>query len=429
MSKSSVAGMKTSTVIDIPAPPGSAPAAHGLPWRSLLTLGAVTFVVVVGEMLPTAVLPQMSADLGVPQARTGLLVSLWAATVVVTSLPLVRLTARWDRRTVAAGALVVFALSAVATALATTYPAALAGRLVGGAVCGLVWATVNSHTAAVVPERHLSRAVAVVLAGATLGTVLGVPAANLAARALDWRAGFWAVAAASLVVAALVRLVVAGEPGDAGPERAVAARATTTAPGRDDGRPELRAIAAVAGLTGLVLAGHYGVFTFVAVLLEPAAAWAPGGTSGLLLLFGVVSAVAVASIGRVPTARTHRALVVAAAAVAVALVAVPTLGAHPAADLAVVVAWAATSAVVAPLGQTLVMRLAGTRHRRTAGAVVPVTFNLGIAVGAALGSGVVDRAGPGVLPVAGAVVVLVAAAALATTTARRVAPAPPAPTP
>src|SRR5690554_4369913 len=230
MSKSSVAGMKTSTVIDIPAPPGSAPAAHGLPWRSLLTLGAVTFVVVVGEMLPTAVLPQMSADLGVPQARTGLLVSLWAATVVVTSLPLVRLTARWDRRTVAAGALVVFALSAVATALATTYPAALAGRLVGGAVCGLVWATVNSHTAAVVPERHLSRAVAVVLAGATLGTVLGVPAANLAARALDWRAGFWAVAAASLVVAALVRLVVAGEPGDAGPERAVAARATTTAP-------------------------------------------------------------------------------------------------------------------------------------------------------------------------------------------------------
>lgn len=265
--------------------------------------------------------------------------------------------------------------------------------------------------------------------------MLGVPAANLAARALDWRAGFWAVAGASLV-AALVRLVVAGEPrgpaapagtdaGAPGPAHESTDRAATSA--------TLRAIAVVAGLTGLVLAGHYGVFTFVAVLLEPAAAWAPGGTSGLLLLFGVVSAVAVASIGRVPTARTHRALVVASAAVAVALVAVPTLDAHPAADLAVVVAWAATSAVVAPLGQTLVMRLAGARHRGTAGAIVPITFNLGIAVGAALGSAVVGRAGAGALPVAGAAVVLVGAALLAAAgpcrrapAGRRVAPAAPA---
>lgn len=57
MSKSDVAGMETSTVIDISAPgsPDAARPTRDLPWRSLLTLGAVTVVVVVGEMLPTAV--------------------------------------------------------------------------------------------------------------------------------------------------------------------------------------------------------------------------------------------------------------------------------------------------------------------------------------------------------------------------------------
>ena len=73
MSEFTVADMDTSTSLD--ASP-RATRRDDLPWPSLLVLGAVTFVVVVGEMLPMAVLPQMSADLGVTEARTGLLVSL-----------------------------------------------------------------------------------------------------------------------------------------------------------------------------------------------------------------------------------------------------------------------------------------------------------------------------------------------------------------
>ena len=71
-----------------------------LPWPSLLVLGAATFVMVTAEMVPTAVLPEMSAGLGVSEAQTGLLVSVWAAVVVVGSFPLVRLTQHLDRRAV-----------------------------------------------------------------------------------------------------------------------------------------------------------------------------------------------------------------------------------------------------------------------------------------------------------------------------------------
>lgn len=419
--------METSTGIEsssVAPTTGPVTAPGRLPWPSLLVLGATVFVVVVAEMLPTAVLPQLARDLGVSPARAGVLVSLWAATVVVASIPLARFAARWDRRAVVAGAMVVLAVSVVGTALADAYPAAVASRLLGAAAAGLVWATVNAHTAAVVDERLLARGVAVVLAGATLGTVLGVPAANLAARTLDWRAGFWAVAVLALAMAVAVPVLVVGDRSapptrqrPAGrPGRAAAADRRHEEPAR------LRGLVVVAGLVGLVMAGHFVAFTFVAVLLEPASGSVPGGVSGLLLLFGLVSAASVVAVGRVPAARTARALVVTSAAVVPAVLAAALLGRGVAVDLAVVVVWAATSAVVPPLGQTLVMRLAGTDLRGIAGAVIPVAFNLGIAVGAALGSATVDVRGHASLPAVGAVVVLVAVAGLVLA-APRVGPA------
>ena len=140
----------------------------GLPWRALLVLACATLIMVTGEMLPTAVLPQMSAGLGVSQASTGLLVSLWAAVVVVASFPLVRLTSRLGRRTVIAGSLAVFAFSSAVTALAPNYAVAVAGRTLGAAAVGLLWATVNAYAADLVPDRLLARATAVVLGGAAL---------------------------------------------------------------------------------------------------------------------------------------------------------------------------------------------------------------------------------------------------------------------
>ncbi|NKY12043.1 MFS transporter, partial [Cellulomonas hominis] len=173
--------MSNSTVRDMD------PTTHRLPWPSLLTLGAVTFTVVAAEMLPTAVLPAMSAHLGVPQDRTGLLVSAWALTLVLATFPLVRLTRRFDSRRVIAAAVLVLGAASAVTAVAGTFGVALGSRLVGAAACGLLWATVNAHSAALVPAERLAPAVAVVLGGATLGTVLGVPAAAAAAEAWGWR--------------------------------------------------------------------------------------------------------------------------------------------------------------------------------------------------------------------------------------------------
>lgn len=389
-----------------PAGEPASPRAGSMPWPSLLTLGATTFVVLTGEMLPTAVLPHMAADLGVSEARIGLLVSIWAATIVAASFPLVALTARWNRRDVVVGALVVFAGAGVLTAAADSFAVALVGRLLGAGVTGLLWSTVNAHTAAIVAERTLARAIAVVIGGATLGTVLGVPAAGLAAEALDWRAAMLAVAVAALVVAVAVQLVVVRGPDTA------AAPTTQAAVGVPRPDPALRAVLSVAGLAGIVLVGHYAAFTFITRLFADSAERLPGGMTGLLLVYGVTSAVAVLVVGYLGDAHAALALEVASGLVALALlattlatIAATTLGGHPAVGVGIVAVWGLASGALPPLVQTLIMQRGGPRLRRTAGTVVPVTFNLAIAAGAAAGSGVVGAWGVEALPAPAAAVV------------------------
>ncbi|MFD6137892.1 MFS transporter [Isoptericola sp. NPDC060257] len=376
-----------------------------LPWISLLVLGAATFAMVTAEMLPTAVLPQMSAGLGVDESRTGLLVSVWAATVVVASFPLVRLVTGTDRRAVITVALGVLAASSLATALAPTYGVAVGARLVGAAAVGLLWATANAHVADLVPDRLLARSIAVVLGGATLGMVLGTPLASLVTRAVGWRAAFAGLALLTLVVAVLVRLVVARAPGAGAGVRAV--------PGGADPAPAggPGPMIAVTAIVGVLLVGHYGAYTYVTRIVEAPAAALPGGVSALLLVFGLASALGVVLAGRFG-ARTAPVLALAAGGTALALLGLAVVDVHPALGVAVVVVWGVSSGALPPLAQTLILRLGGPERRATAAALIPVVFNGGIAVGAALASWVVAGGGVGALPVPAAVVVAVTALAL-----------------
>ncbi|KAB2811210.1 MFS transporter [Pimelobacter simplex] len=380
------------TLTSTPDQPTTAPGAAALPWPALLVLGGATLVMVTGEMLPTAVLGPMSRGLGVTESATGLLVSLWAAVVVVASFPLVRLTRRWPRPLVVAGSLVAFALAAALTALAPSYGVVLAARTLGAASVGLLWSTVNAHVADLVPDRLLGRATSVVLGGATLGLVLGTPVGRLVADLAGWRASFALLAVASLAMAVLVlRLVPAAPAADPG----------VTASGA--GGSSLRPMVVITLLVALVLVGHYGAYTFITRLAGPPAL--------VLLVFGLASALGVVVAGRAD--RTGLAMVVATAVTAAAILAVAGTG-----SLALVVVWGVASGALPPLAQTLVLRLAGPAHRGLAGALIPVLFNGGIAVGAALASGVVARYGVGGLGLPAAALVAAAAAGLAAATLR-----------
>lgn len=321
--------------------PATLPATRSLPWAPVLALSLATFAMVTAEMLPTAVLPHMAADLGVSEARVGLLVSGWAAVVVLLSFPLVRLTSRWDRRTVITGTMVVFAGANALTAAAPSYAAAGTARLVAAAATGLLWASVNAHLADVVPGDRLARAVAVMLGGATLGMVLAVPVANAVASAWGWRTTFAALTVLAVVAAALVARA-----------RTATSAVATAADDRVGTDPEaLRRVVALAAIGGIVLVGHFGVFTFIAPLLHDAAGSLAGGVSGLLLVFGLSSGLGVLLVARWGDRRPGHALALSGLLTAVAIAGLTVAGTSALVAVPVLVLWGAATGALPPLLQ------------------------------------------------------------------------------
>src|ERR1700752_4473244 len=89
-------------------------------FRLLVFAGAI-FVSVTSEFLPTGLLPDMAAELGVSESQIGLLITVFAGTVVVSTAPLTVLTRRYSRKWLMVLLLGVFALANLLCAVAPSY--------------------------------------------------------------------------------------------------------------------------------------------------------------------------------------------------------------------------------------------------------------------------------------------------------------------
>ena len=142
---------------------------------ALLALAVATFVYVTTETLPIGLLLLISADLGVSPSVAGLLVTWYGLVVVIASLPLTQLTQRVPRRPLLSGLLGVFVLGTWVSAAASSYWMLLGARVVTALSQALFWSVVVPTAAGLFPARLRGRVIAVVLAGASLAAVLGLP--------------------------------------------------------------------------------------------------------------------------------------------------------------------------------------------------------------------------------------------------------------
>ncbi|WP_461472457.1 MFS transporter [Microbacterium sp. HJ5] len=359
------------TISTTPVP--ASDSATRFPLRALTTLGLGVFVTVTAESLPAGLMPEMSADLGVSPVQTGLLISVWAATVILTSIPLARATVRFDRRLVVAGSLAAFALANVATALAPTYEVVVGTRVAAAVAHGVFWSVVIVYATALLSPSHLGRGLAVVTAGGTAATVVGLPLAALLAQAWGWRPTFVILASIALAVAAAV---VRDMPSHFTPRPA--------STDRDRGfwrDPSLPALAAF-GLAAILIAiAQFASFTYIRPYLEISASIEAEWAAALLFVYGAAGIVGVAVAGfladRFPRASLTGILVLFAAVFAVLTVAASSA----AVVVGALVAWGFALGAMFPLLQTTLMRVSTERTRTLASAGIVVLFNIGIAVG------------------------------------------------
>ncbi|GAA2173941.1 MFS transporter [Agrococcus versicolor] len=386
------------------------------PLVALLTLAFAIFVNISVEMLPMGLLLPMSRDLGVGEGSIGLLVTVFAGTVVLTSTVLVRLTHRVPRHVLVVTVLVVFGITCILTALAPEYWMVVALRVVGGLAHGVFWTVVGAYAAYLVPKEELGRAVGITSAGGSLAFVLGLPLSTLLGQALGWRWSFAVFGVACLAGALLVRRMLPAVQHL--PDLATTATGSVALPQREPGRSGVGVAAAVVA-TAVVMLGQYAFYTYITPYLVDQVGLPEVWLSPALLSYGLMGALAVAVVsvwlGRRPFAGAVGCMLVMVV-VCIVLAATDTLSVA----FAAVLLWGLAMGALPSLLQTRMLQASPTRMLQTSTAWYTTGFNVGIGGGALLGALVYEGIGIQALPavllaalVVGLVVVLADGARIA----------------
>lgn len=343
----------------------------------IFALAAGAFGIGVTEFAPMGMLPLIAHDLQVSIPTAGILISAYAMGVMI-GAPLVALTtSRAPRRMLLIGLTAIFTLGNLLAAVSGSYAMLLVARVITSLNHGAFFGIGSVVAASLVPPHRRAAAVSAMFMGLTIANVVGVPLASWAGEALGWRAAFWGIGGIGIftMVALWKTLPVIPAPtgGNASAELRVLSR-----------RPVWIAL----GLTVLSSSAMFTVFTYVVPILRIETGASTTFVTAMLVTYGVGLTVGNWLGGRFTDRHPHQTLVVSLAALATSLVLFAIAMPYTVPTAAMVFLWGVASFALMPPLQMRVMA-AAEGAPNLASSVNVGAFNLGNAVGAALGGSVI----------------------------------------
>ena len=308
----------------------------------------------------------------------GLLISAYAIGVMV-GAPLMTLAfSRFGKRTALILLMSIFTIGNLMSAMAPGYFTLLAARLVTSLNHGAFFGLGAVVAASVVPKEKQASAVAAMFMGLTIANIGGVPAATWVGQQIGWRMSF--VGTSLIGVVAIAALWFALPKG----ERGV----------MPDVRRELRVLtrpAVLIAMTTTVMGAGamFTLYTYVVPALETLTHASGSFVTIALALIGVGFTIGNWLGGRLADWSLDGATKIFLAALAATMFVLPLVfGSHAGAAIILLVWGAAAFAIVPPV-QMRVMQ-AASEAPGLASAINIGAFNLGNAVGAAMGAGVIS---------------------------------------
>jgi len=347
----------------------------------LTVLAAAAFVYVTAEMVPVGALPAIAADLRVSEALVGTLLASYALVAALTTVPLVRLTALWPRRTTLVVTLVCLTVSQLISALAPNFTVLAGGRVLCAITHGLMWSVIAPIGARLVPATHAGRAATAVYVGTALALVVGNPLTAAMSELWGWRLAvvLVTVAAAAVSVLAWAALPPMVMPRDG---------ALTV---RRGGHRRNRRLFTLTVLTLIGVTGHFVSYTFIVAIIRDVVGVHGARLAWLLVAFGIAGLVSMGMMAR-PLDRWPQASVVGClAALATAFAVLTSLAFDHTAGLralivgvGAMVLWGAASTALPPMLQSAAMRTAPDDPDGASGLYV-AGFQVGIMAGSLAG--------------------------------------------
>ncbi|MBD8871912.1 MFS transporter [Rhodanobacter sp. DHB23] len=349
------------------------------PRLALLSLAVGAFAIGTTEFTPMGLLPVIADGVHVSIPRAGMLVSAYAVGVMLGAPVMTLLFSRFGKRAALMSLMLVFTLGNLLSAFAPSYATLLLSRLITSLNHGAFFGIGAVVAASVVPREKQASAIAAMFMGLTVANVGGVPAATWVGQQVGWRLAFGGTALLGLLTIASLWLVLPkGEPGTRPDVRRELAVLT---------RPE---VLLAMGTTVLGAGAMFALYTYVAPVLAAITHASPGFVAFALVLIGIGFTLGNSLGGRLADWSLDGAAKLILASLAFIMLVLPlVLTTHVGAAIGLVV-WGAASFGIVPPVQMRVMQ-AAEQAPGLASSVNIGAFNLGNAVGAALGGAVISQ--------------------------------------
>lgn len=344
----------------------------------LIALAVGAFGIGVTEFAPMGMLPVIAADLHISIPSAGLLISAYAMGVLIGAPLMTLTTTRFDRRTLLIALMGIFTLGNALSALADGYWMLMAARVITSFNHGAFFGVGSVVAASLVPPDKRAGAVAAMFTGLTVATIGGVPLATWVSEAIGWRSAFAGIAGVGAVAMLSLRLALPSLPstgdGDIRGELRVLTRG-----------PVMMALA----LTTIGFGGVFTVFTYIVPILRDVTHGSTGYITAMLMLFGIGATIGNGLGGRLADRSVDRTLMTMLAIMALTLLGFTVLMQWPVTAAIAILIWGIASFAIVPPLQMRVMDAASDAPN-LASAMNIGAFNLGNAIGAALGGGVIS---------------------------------------
>ncbi|MGV9771017.1 MFS transporter [Streptosporangium sp. NPDC003464] len=263
--------------------------------RAVYLLALGIFAMVTSEFAVAGLMPQMADGLDATIPRIGYLITAFAAAMAAGGPFLTIAVLKARPRPALMVLFTIFLAGNLLAATAPSYPVMMAARVITGIAAQAFFGVAVSLAVQLTSPHVRGRAIAVVMNGLMVGTLLGLPLSTLIGEHLGWRAAFWAVSALT-VLAALATMI--GMP-----------RLEHAGGGGGDLRKELRVFARpklwlTFATSTLIIGATFSAFSYLSPILTQVTGFSAGTVPLLLIAYGAATVIGNNIVGRLADRHT-----------------------------------------------------------------------------------------------------------------------------